>query len=82
MGTNDKNVFFSFQLNGLLSGHKGTQKFLKAVLLPMYGFAYPPYFGNARRSEVMIQFVSSKVINNDNTANFSDFLWGSSYFDI
>ena len=34
----------------------------------MYGFAYPPYFRNDRRIEIMKRFVTSKVINkiNDN----------------
>ena len=35
----------------------------------MLGSAYPPHFGNARRSEIMKQFVTSKVISkiNDET---------------
>ena len=59
-GTNDKKDFI--QLNGLSSDYKGTRKFLKAILLSMYGSAYPPHFGNARRSEIMKQYVSSKVM--------------------
>ena len=45
MGTNDKKGFI--QMNGLSSDYKCTQKFLKAVLLPMYGSAYNSNFGNA-----------------------------------
>ena len=49
----DTNAKGFIQLNGLLSGDKGTQKFLKAVLLSMCDSAYPPHFGNARRSKIM-----------------------------
>ena len=61
-------IILFFQLSGFLSGYKGIRKFLKAVSMSMYGFAYPPYFGNARRNEIMKRFVTSKVINkiNDN----------------
>ena len=47
---------------------KATQKYLKAASLSMYGFAYPPHFGNPRRSEKIKRFVTSKVIRkiNDN----------------
>ena len=54
VGTNDN---FFLQLNGLLPGHKGTRKFLKAVLLSYY-FTYSPH----ARSEIMKRFVTSKVI--------------------
>ena len=43
-------------------GDKGTRKFLKAVLLSMYGSAYSPHFRNARKSEIMKRFVTSKII--------------------
>ena len=41
--------------------------FWKAVLLFMYGSAYPPHFGNAR-SEIMKQFVTLKAISKINTS--------------
>ena len=44
-----------------LSSYKGTWKFLKAVLLPMYGSAYPSHFRNFRRCD-MKQSITSKVI--------------------
>ena len=47
MSTNDKKDFI--QLNGLSLGYKGIPKFLKAVLLSMYGSANPSLFGNAKR---------------------------------
>ena len=56
MGTDGKSFI---QLNGLSSGYKGIQKFLKAVSLFMHSSAYPPHFGNAR-SEIMKLFVTSK----------------------
>ena len=46
VGTNDKKGFI--QLNWLSSGFKGIRKFLKAILLSIYGFAYPPHFVNAK----------------------------------
>ena len=64
----DKKGFI--QLNGLSSGFKGTWKFLKAVLLPMYGSAYPSHFRNFTRSEMMKQFVTSKVIGKINVNAF------------
>ena len=66
-GTNNKKDLI--KLNRLSSGYKSTGKFLKAILLLMYGSAYPSHFGNAR-SEIMKQFVTSKVIGeiNDNAS--------------
>ena len=59
------------------SASKGTRKFLKAVLLPMLDSAYPPHIGNARRSEIMKQFVTSKIISkisDETTDNNESFL--------
>ena len=56
VGTNDKKVFM--QLNGLPSGYKGIRNFLKAALQSMYSSAYPFYFINPTRSEVMKRFTT------------------------
>ena len=64
--TNDKSVFI--QLNGLSSGYKVTQSFLKTTLQSMYDFAYLFHFRNFTRSETMKRFVTLKIIKkiNDN----------------
>ena len=51
--------FFFLQLNELF-GHWGTRKILKAVLLSIYGFTYPPCFGNVGKSKVMKRFATLK----------------------
>ena len=73
VGTNDKRCFI--QLNGPSSGYKGTQRFLKAVLLSMYGSAYPSHFGNPATSEMMKRFITLKVVCkiNDNAFCLSYF---------
>ena len=65
VGTIDKSFI---QVNGLSSGYKDIQKYLKAVLLSMCGSAYSPHFENARRIEIMKQFVTIKIVSqiNDN----------------
>ena len=73
VGTNDKKDFI--QLNGLSLGYKGTLKFLKAVILFMYGFVYPSLFRSARRNQIMKRFVTSNFISkiNDNSFCFTMF---------
>ena len=66
MGTNDKKGFI--QLKCLSSCYVSARKFSKAVLSSMHDSFHPSHLGNARRSEIMIQFLTSKVISkiNDN----------------
>ena len=64
MGTNVKKGFI--KLNGVSSSYQGNRNFLKAILLSMYDSAYPPHYKNARRSEIMKWFVTSKVVSKIN----------------
>ena len=57
--SNDKRVFIL--LNVPISDCKGTWMFLKAVWLSMFGPAYSSSLKNPARSEMVKQFVSSKV---------------------
>ena len=58
--TNDTKSFI--QLNGLLSGYKGTRWFLKAVSLSKDNSAYPSHFQNPKRSKIIKLFVMAKLL--------------------